>query len=89
MKGSFQASFHSMPWQVENVAQLRHPNIIRLLGYCLDFDAGKERHEQVLIYEFAPNGNLETLMAERGETYWCLQKDCAACSELNSVCLSS
>ena len=57
---------HVCAFQIEAVAALRHPNIIRLLGYCLDFDAGDERHEQVLIYELAPNGDLETLMDKRG-----------------------
>ncbi|CAI5998695.1 unnamed protein product [Closterium sp. NIES-65] len=42
----------SFPPQIHAVSQLRHPNLVRLLGYC------EEREELLLVYEFVPNGNL-------------------------------
>ncbi|CAI7850492.1 unnamed protein product [Closterium sp. NIES-54] len=36
-----------------------HPNLVRLVGYCLDFSSVMERMEQIVIYEFMANGNLE------------------------------
>ncbi|KZV20087.1 leucine-rich repeat receptor protein kinase EXS [Dorcoceras hygrometricum] len=52
--------------EMETLGKIRHPNIIKLLGYCV---AGSER---VLIYEFMENGSLDqwlydTLEGESGE----------------------
>ena len=58
---------HLSPTQVESVAVLNHPNLVRLLGFCVDFDAQKERQEQVLVYEFAAGGDLLSLLNQKGE----------------------
>ena len=51
------------------MAVLNHPNLVRLLGFCVDFDALKERQEQVLVYEFAAGGDLLTLLTQRGRSW--------------------
>ena len=52
--------------QVESVAVLRHPNIVRLYGYCAEMAATGEFMEQILVYEFVPNGDLAGFM-KKGE----------------------
>ncbi|GJP49267.1 hypothetical protein CLOM_g8502 [Closterium sp. NIES-68] len=44
--------------EVRQMAGKNHPNIVRLLGFALGGDM-RTRPEQVLIYEFVPNGDLE------------------------------
>ncbi|CAI5996288.1 unnamed protein product [Closterium sp. NIES-65] len=44
---------------INEMACKNHGNLVRLLGYCLDMDAANEKIEQVLIYEFMHNGDLE------------------------------
>ncbi|CAI7770093.1 unnamed protein product [Closterium sp. NIES-54] len=39
------------------MADKRHPNLVRLLGFCIGGDLNT-RPEQVLIYEFVSNGDL-------------------------------
>ncbi|CAI6007181.1 unnamed protein product [Closterium sp. NIES-64] len=46
-------------WQVNEMATKNHPNLVRLVGYCLDFSPVTERMEQIVIYEFMPHGDLE------------------------------
>ncbi|CAI7916887.1 unnamed protein product [Closterium sp. NIES-53] len=41
------------------MATKNHPNLVRLVGYCLDFSPVTERMEQIVIYEFMPHGDLE------------------------------
>ncbi|CAI7866720.1 unnamed protein product [Closterium sp. NIES-53] len=43
--------------QVLQMADKNHPNIVRLLGFAVGGDM-TTRPEQILIYEFAPNGDL-------------------------------
>jgi serine/threonine protein kinase len=40
---------------------LRHPHVVRLLGYC------DERDEGVLVFEYAPNGDLHERLHGRGK----------------------
>ncbi|CAI5522113.1 unnamed protein product [Closterium sp. Naga37s-1] len=51
-------SFFSPP-QINEMASKHHPNLVRLLGYCIDVDKAAESTEQILIYEFMDNGDLE------------------------------
>ncbi|CAI5534914.1 unnamed protein product [Closterium sp. Naga37s-1] len=43
--------------EVRQMATKHHPHLVRLLGYCDEAD--KEQQEQILIYEFVPNGDLD------------------------------
>ncbi|CAI7905159.1 unnamed protein product [Closterium sp. NIES-53] len=57
-------------WQVEEMATKSHPHLVRLLGYCVDMDMTTEHHEQIVIYEFCANGDLEKYLhggAREGE----------------------
>ncbi|KAK8534040.1 hypothetical protein V6N13_028277 [Hibiscus sabdariffa] len=38
--------------EVKSLSHIKHPNLVRLLGYCLS------KHDCFLIYELCPNGNL-------------------------------
>ncbi|CAI5470729.1 unnamed protein product [Closterium sp. Yama58-4] len=53
------------PWQqrINKMASKHHPNLVRLLGYCLDMDTVNERMEQILIYQFMHHGDLEHWVA--------------------------
>ncbi|CAI5955934.1 unnamed protein product [Closterium sp. NIES-65] len=53
--------------QIHEMASKHHPNLVRLLGFCLDMDVVNERTEQILIYEYMLNGDLETWVGP-GET---------------------
>ncbi|GJP43134.1 hypothetical protein CLOM_g2627, partial [Closterium sp. NIES-68] len=44
--------------EVRQIADKNHPHIVRLLGFSIGGDM-RTRPEQVLIYEFVPNGDLE------------------------------
>ncbi|XP_058080285.1 wall-associated receptor kinase-like 14 [Magnolia sinica] len=47
--------------EIRLISSVSHPNLVRLLGYCI------ERGEQMLVYEFMPNGTLsQHLQGERG-----------------------
>ncbi|CAI5458709.1 unnamed protein product [Closterium sp. Yama58-4] len=41
------------------MASKHHPNLVRLLGYCIEVDKAADSTEQILIYEFMDNGDLE------------------------------
>ncbi|KAL5984379.1 putative serine/threonine-protein kinase pix13, partial [Asimina triloba] len=49
-------------WQseVNFLGRLSHPNLVKLLGYCLD------EKELLLVYEFMPRGSLENHLFRRG-----------------------
>ncbi|CAI7853603.1 unnamed protein product, partial [Closterium sp. NIES-53] len=47
--------------EVQQMADKNHPNIVRLLGYCVGGDM-RTRPEQLLIHEFVPNGDLDKWM---------------------------
>ncbi|KAG8092983.1 hypothetical protein GUJ93_ZPchr0012g22210 [Zizania palustris] len=46
--------------EIKLISSLSHPNLVRLLGCCLD------RGEQILVYEFVPNGTLYHHLASGG-----------------------
>ncbi|CAI6008436.1 unnamed protein product [Closterium sp. NIES-65] len=61
---------------VNEMATKHHPNLVRLLGFCIDGDAASENIEQIVIYEFMINGDLSKRLNAgegRGEG-WCVVK---------------
>ncbi|CAI6011165.1 unnamed protein product [Closterium sp. NIES-65] len=54
---------HFCSVQVEEMASKSHPHLVRLLGYCVDMDMTTEHHEQIVIYEFCANGDLEKYLS--------------------------
>ncbi|KAK3419546.1 hypothetical protein EUGRSUZ_G00113 [Eucalyptus grandis] len=46
--------------EVQYLSQFQHPNLVRLLGYCLDGD------NRLLVYEYVPRGSLENHLFRRG-----------------------
>ncbi|XXG41383.1 hypothetical protein AAC387_Pa01g1856 [Persea americana] len=52
--------------QLDLLAKLRHPNLVCLLGHCIDSTPDDSSVNSVfLIYEYVPNGNLRTHLSER------------------------
>ncbi|CAI5930718.1 unnamed protein product [Closterium sp. NIES-64] len=45
--------------EVRAMASLRHANVVRLLGFCLHQNVESGQQEQILVYEFVPNGDLK------------------------------
>ncbi|CAI5481851.1 unnamed protein product, partial [Closterium sp. Yama58-4] len=45
--------------EVRAMASLRHENVVRLLGFCLHQNVESGQQEQILVYEFVPNGDLK------------------------------
>ena len=48
-----------MQAEVDFLGRLSHPNLVKLLGYCL------EDQELLLVYEFMEGGSLENLLFRR------------------------
>lgn len=46
--------------EVNYLGKLHHPNLVKLIGYCLDGD------NRLLVYEFMPKGSLENHLFRRG-----------------------
>ncbi|XP_044494403.1 probable serine/threonine-protein kinase PBL3 isoform X2 [Mangifera indica] len=46
--------------EVKYLGQLHHPNLVKLIGYCL------EGENRLLVYEFMPKGSLENHLFRRG-----------------------
>ncbi|CAN6329694.1 unnamed protein product [Urochloa humidicola] len=46
--------------EIKLISSVSHPNLVRLLGCCLD------RGEQILVYEYVPNGTLSHHLAAAG-----------------------
>ncbi|KAL6622556.1 hypothetical protein ACP70R_032435 [Stipagrostis hirtigluma subsp. patula] len=47
--------------EIKLISSVSHPNLVRLLGCCLD------RGEQILVYEFVPNGTLSQHLHAGGD----------------------
>lgn len=45
--------------EINYLGQLRHPNLVRLIGYCL------EEEHRLLVYEFMPRGSMENHLFRR------------------------
>ncbi|CAH8371216.1 unnamed protein product [Eruca vesicaria subsp. sativa] len=64
--------FHKSPFQepfiflkkkqaeINYLGQLDHPNLVKLIGYCLD------EEQRLLVYEFMPRGSLENHLFRKG-----------------------
>ena len=50
--------------QVEVAAGLRHPNIVRLIGYCDEYSQERNVMEQILVFELVPGGDLQAFLNE-------------------------
>ncbi|XAR56030.1 Non-specific serine/threonine protein kinase [Bertholletia excelsa] len=46
--------------EVDYLSQLHHPNLVKLIGYCLEGD------NRLLVYEFMPKGSLENHLFRKG-----------------------
>ncbi|CAI5957262.1 unnamed protein product, partial [Closterium sp. NIES-64] len=46
--------------EVKEMASKHHPNLVRLLGFCVHYDSSTGQIEQVLVYEFMANRDLES-----------------------------
>uniref|UniRef100_A0A2N9H448 non-specific serine/threonine protein kinase n=1 Tax=Fagus sylvatica TaxID=28930 RepID=A0A2N9H448_FAGSY len=46
--------------EVNHLGQLLHPNLVKLIGYCLEGD------NRLLVYEYMPKGSLENHLFRRG-----------------------
>ncbi|XP_008784588.1 receptor-like cytoplasmic kinase 176 isoform X1 [Phoenix dactylifera] len=49
--------------EVNYLGQLSHPNLVKLIGYCL------EDEQRLLVYEFMPRGSLENHLFRRGSHF--------------------
>ncbi|KAL5991917.1 hypothetical protein ACLOJK_012829 [Asimina triloba] len=49
--------------EVNYLGQLHHPNLVKLIGYCL------EDEQRLLVYEFMPRGSLENHLFRRGSYF--------------------
>ncbi|EOA20777.1 hypothetical protein CARUB_v10001106mg [Capsella rubella] len=49
--------------EINYLGQLDHPNLVKLVGYCL------EEEHRLLVYEFMPRGSLENHLFRRGTFY--------------------
>ncbi|XP_022882968.1 receptor-like cytoplasmic kinase 176 isoform X2 [Olea europaea var. sylvestris] len=49
--------------EINYLGQLHHPNLVNLIGYCLEDD------ERLLVYEFMPKGSMENHLFGRGSYF--------------------
>ncbi|XP_060176819.1 probable serine/threonine-protein kinase PBL11 [Lycium barbarum] len=49
--------------EINYLGQLQHPNLVKLIGYCLEED------HRLLVYEFMPKGSTENHLFRRGSYY--------------------
>ncbi|CAA3025034.1 probable serine threonine- kinase NAK [Olea europaea subsp. europaea] len=61
--------------EINYLGQLRHPNLVKLIGYCLEDD------HRLLVYEFMPKGSMENHLFRRGSFFqplsWSLRMNIA------------
>ncbi|KAL1559429.1 Interface between microtubules and kinetochore protein [Salvia divinorum] len=50
--------------EINYLGQLHHPNLVKLIGYCL------EDEHRLLVYEFMPRGSLENHLFRRTSSYF-------------------
>ncbi|KAL6574718.1 hypothetical protein OROMI_012003 [Orobanche minor] len=49
--------------EINYLGQIRHPNLVKLFGYCLEDD------QRLLVYEFMPKGSVENHLFRRGSYF--------------------
>ncbi|XP_047334913.1 probable serine/threonine-protein kinase PBL10 [Impatiens glandulifera] len=49
--------------EINYLGQLKHPNLVKLIGYCLEDD------HRLLVYEFMPKGSMENHLFRRGSYF--------------------
>ncbi|KAK6146878.1 hypothetical protein DH2020_017790 [Rehmannia glutinosa] len=49
--------------EINYLGQIRHPNLVKLIGYCLEDD------HRLLVYEFMPKGSMENHLFRRGSYF--------------------
>ncbi|KAK6126079.1 hypothetical protein DH2020_040193 [Rehmannia glutinosa] len=49
--------------EINYLGQLHHPNLVKLIGYCLEDD------HRLLVYEFMPKGSMENHLFRRGSYF--------------------
>ncbi|XP_073043517.1 receptor-like cytoplasmic kinase 176 [Primulina eburnea] len=49
--------------EINYLGQLRHPNLVKLIGYCVEDD------HRLLVYEFMPKGSMENHIFRRGSYF--------------------
>ncbi|KAE8718581.1 putative LRR receptor-like serine/threonine-protein kinase [Hibiscus syriacus] len=62
IKRAQQGSLQGQPefiTEIQLMSRLHHRNLVSLIGYCIEQD------EQMLVYEFMPNGSLHDLLSDR------------------------
>ncbi|GJP33005.1 hypothetical protein CLOM_g17582 [Closterium sp. NIES-68] len=52
--------------EVNEMASKHHPNLVRLLGFCVNIDLNTSHMEQLLVYEFMANRDLESWIGPGG-----------------------
>ncbi|XP_062166043.1 receptor-like cytoplasmic kinase 176 isoform X1 [Alnus glutinosa] len=52
--------------EINYLGQLHHPNLVKLMGYCLEDD------HRLLVYEFMPKGSMENHLFRRGSHFQAL-----------------
>ncbi|KAG9155944.1 hypothetical protein Leryth_004186 [Lithospermum erythrorhizon] len=58
-----EASVREPNAEITYLGELHHPNLVKLIGYCL------EDEHRLLVYEFMPKGSLENHLFRRGSFY--------------------
>ncbi|KAF6167876.1 hypothetical protein GIB67_027654 [Kingdonia uniflora] len=52
--------------EVENIGRMRHKHLVNLIGYC------QESHQQLLVYDYLPNGNVGNYLYGALSFYLCV-----------------